>query len=494
MDFKGEQINCESGNGTITSLISTDNGIILTPNPIVDGSGSIGLVANLKYNTITKSLSLGKNNSNGDDTAFHNLSIGSSAGAGITTGDNNIFLGFNAGLLNTTGSSNVYIGVNAGNNNITQSYNIAVGDNTLTNNLSKSNIAIGHKAGEQGIINDSLIAIGSEALRIIDNGGANTAIGNSCLKDLTQGTNNTVICSSGTDRITDGNNNTIVGQHNMILNTSTFDNCIIGYNNVNANITMPVNTLVVGNNNFNDSTIPHTDLIVLGSRNINNLNGYDFDIYKCILIGNDHTIDEKTKPNTTRLSGEYISMGVSMPSPWYNVEQKGIIALQSKVTTNVAIPTDNYRGLKNLSWNWSAPITFYGVGIGAPIFNIDLESISWDDDAVQNSPDKKSVFISINFICNATNYIGTVVASFSGSVAVMVFENSGGWFLSNVSPVQLLNPCQFFAFGPLLGGINASIESNLLSILISFTDLGGMQIGTVSSNVNCVISNCVNLV
>lgn len=513
MDFKGENITCSSGGiGGNVSITSTGNGIIVTPSPIV-GAGTIELVADLQYDNNTKTLTLGKDNSSGDGTALHNISIGDSAGKFIVEADDNISIGHNAnrdnfqgnrntiigsdaGVFNTSGN-NTYVGYSAGalNNSGLASHNTAVGSEALYNNRSPSITAIGYQALRENRTGNNLVAVGAGSLGLL---GANDVtpsnniigIGTNCIKDFAEGDNTIVIGHENLNNVFATYGLTMVGNNNMNTQTDNFiaDDCI-----------------VVGNNNFsNQSDCPefqHAGAIVIG-KNASNAIVLNPSKDNLVLIGNDLAITSDMVSNTAVIAGTNHALGNYTPK--YNVETQGIQALRSKASVNIqTIPSDNFMNLKNLQWNWSSYASMI-VGTPTVVFDIDMESIDWNDPVVQSDPDGKSVLFSLDTVFNGTNDTRTALTVFGFSVCFLVFKNAGGWYFTNTSPVldlttnagnrgyyQYTNSTflNIAAYQPVLGDANIKVG-------ISWSNVVGAPMinSTVSTNVKAVLAtNLVNL-
>jgi carbonic anhydrase/acetyltransferase-like protein (isoleucine patch superfamily) len=296
MDFKGENITCSSGgSGGNVSITSTDNGIVVSPSPII-GTGTIELVADLQYDDITKTLTLGKDNSVGDGTALHNISIGDSAGKFIVDADDNISIGHNAnrdnfqgnrntiigsdaGVFNASGN-NTYIGYSAGAlNNTGSSNNTSVGSEALYSNKSPSLVAIGYKSLRENVSGNNLVAVGSNSLEKLGINDATPStnvigIGTNCLKDYVEGDNVIVIGHENLNNVFSTSGLTMVGNNNMNTQTDDFiaDDCI-----------------VVGNNNFSSQSdcpeFQHAGAIVIG-KNASNAIVLNPSKDNLVLIGN----------------------------------------------------------------------------------------------------------------------------------------------------------------------------------------------------------------
>jgi hypothetical protein len=442
MDFKGENITCSSGIGGNVSITSTDNGIIVTPSPIV-GTGTIELVADLQYDNNTKTLTLGKDNSVGDGTALHNISIGDSAAKFIVEADDNISIGHNAnrdnfqgnrntiigsdaGVFNTSGN-NTYVGYSAGalNNSGLASHNTAIGSEALYNNRSPSITAIGYQALRENRTGNNLVAVGAGSLGLL---GANDVtpsnniigIGTNCIKDFAEGDNTIVIGHENLNNVFATYGMTMVGNNNMNTQTDNFiaDDCI-----------------VVGNNNFSNqsdcSEFQHQGAIVIGKNASNNISlGQGKD--NLVLIGNDLAITSDMVSNTSIIAGTNHSLGNF--TPIYNVETQGINALRSKASVNSGIPTDNFAGLKVLNWNWSA-YAYMASGVPTVLFDVNMEQIKWDTQVIQDSDNGKSVLFTLEFNFDGTDAGRSALTVFGGSVSFLVLKNAGQWVFPSLSTV-----------------------------------------------------------
>lgn len=443
MDFKGENITGGGCNvGGNVSITSTDNGIIVTPSPII-GAGTIELVADLQYDDITKTLTLGKNNSGGDGTALHNISIGDNAGQFIVEADDNISIGHNAnrdnfqgnrntiigsdaGVFNTSGN-NTYVGFSAGalNNSGLANYNTAIGSEALYNNRSPSITAIGFQALRENRTGNNLVAVGASSLGLL---GANDVtpanniigIGTNCVKDLAEGYNDIVIGHENLNGVFYINGLSMVGNNNM--NTQTND-------------TIADDCIVVGNNNFSNQSdcleFQHNGAVVIGNYASNNINlGQAKE--NLILIGNNLPITTDMVSNTALIAGEFHSLGNF--TPIYNVETQGINALRSKASVNSGIPSDNFAGLKVLNWNWSA-YAYMASGVPTVLFDVNMEQIKWDTQAIQDDPNGKSVLFTLEFNFNGTNAGRSALSVFGGSVSFLVLKNAGQWVFPSLTTV-----------------------------------------------------------
>jgi len=444
MDFKGENILCEGGAGGV-SITSLGNGVIVDPSPLI-ATGTIGLVTDLQYNSTTHSLTHGKYNNIGDGTALHNISIGDNAGSFIVGADDNVNIGYNTGRYNqegnrntmigtdagvyNTGGNNVYVGyaaglsANSGNSN----YNVGIGSEALFNSNSRSLVAVGYQALRENVTGDNLVSIGAGSMGKIGIGGVAPsgnliAVGTNAMRDVIEAVNSVVIGHENLNGITALNNMIMYGNANMDRQTEDFvaDDCI-----------------VVGNNNFsNQSDCPefqHDGCIMMGNNASNNINLGQAK-QNLILVGNDIAITESMNSETTLISGNYHALGKF--TPIYNVETQGISALRSKKSVNGGIPFDNFAGLKCLNWNWSA----YGyIATGTPtvLFDVNMEQIKWDTQAIQDDDNGKSVLFTIEFTCNATDSTRSALTVFGGSVSFMVFKNVGKWVFSSLSTVDNL--------------------------------------------------------
>jgi hypothetical protein len=508
MDFKGDCIECcDSGN--VINLTSTNNGIILTPT-IIDGSGTIGLVADLKYDDITKNLTLGENNSIGDGSALHNISIGDSAGKFITSADDNISIGHNANRDNFQGNRNTIIGSDAGvfnssNNNTYIGYsagavndsgnsnNTAVGSEALYNNRSPSLVAIGHLSLRENVSGNNLVSIGGGSLSLL---GANDAtpsnniigIGTNVLKDYVEGDNVIVIGHENLNNVFSTSGLTMVGNNNMNTQTDNFiaNDCV-----------------VLGNNNFsNQSDCPefqHTGAIVLGNYASNNINlGQGKD--NVILIGNNLPITEDMVSNTVKIAGDHHSLGSFTPK--YNIEMEGIQAIRSKASVNGGIPNNNYEYLKNLSWNWSSN-AYTTTGFPTVLFDVNMEQIDWGTQARNDDMNGKSVLFTLEFCCNATDAGRSALTVFGGSVSFLVFKNAGLWIFPNSSTVLDLtlnagNRGYYQYSNSTFGGIYAyqsSLGNSEIQVGILWSNVIGDPLlnSTVSTNVRaCLATNLID--
>jgi hypothetical protein len=442
MDFKGENILCEGGSVSITSL---GNGVVVDPSPLI-AAGTIGLVADLQYNSTTHSMTLGKSNNIGDGTALHNISIGDNAGNSIVGADDNVNLGYNTGRYNqegnrntmigtdagvyNTGSNNVYVGyaaglsANSGNSN----YNVGIGSEALFNSNSRSLVAVGYQALRENVTGDNLVAIGAGSMGKIGIGGVAAsgnliAVGTNAMRDVIEAVNSVVIGHENLNGITALNNMIMYGNANMDRQTEDFiaDDCI-----------------VVGNNNFsNQSDCPefqHNGCIMVGNNASNNIN-LGQEKQNLILVGNDIAITENMNSETTLICGNYHALGKF--TPIYNVESQGITALRSKQSVNGGIDGDNFAGLKCLNWNWSG-YGYMSTGLPTVLFDCNVEQIKWDTQAMQDDPNGKSILFTLEFNFNGTNAARNSSTVFAGSVSFMVFKNVGQWVFSSLSTVDNL--------------------------------------------------------
>jgi hypothetical protein len=443
MDFKGDSIECSNNsNGGVVNLLSINNGVVLSPNPI-DISGTIGLVADLQYNETTGTLTLGKNNSVGDNTALHNISIGDNAGSAITSADDNINIGHNAGRYNqegnrntfvgtdagvyTTGGNNTYIGYASGLNNNSGfgNYNTAIGSEALYNSTSRSLVAVGYQALRENVSGDNLVAIGAGAMGKIGIGGVPASgnligIGTNCMRDVIEAVNSVVIGHENLNGITALNNMVMYGNANMDRQTDDFiaDDCI-----------------VVGNNNFSGQSdcpeFQHDGAIVLGNNASNNINLGQAK-QNLVLIGNNLPITSDMVSNTSIIAGTNHSLGNF--TPIYNVETQGINALRSKASVNSGIPVDNFAGLKVLNWNWSA-YAYMASGVPTVLFDVNMEQIKWDTQTIQDDDNGKSVLFTLEFNFNGTNAGRSALTTFGGSVSFLVLKNAGQWVFPSLTTV-----------------------------------------------------------
>ena len=442
MDFKGENILCEGSGGAAVSITSTNNGIVLDPSPLV-ATGTIALVADLQYNSTTHSMTLGKYNNIGDGTALHNISIGDNAGSFIVGADDNVNLGYNTGRYNQEGNRNTMIGTdagvyNTGNNNVyvgyaaglsansgNSNYNVGIGSEALFNSNSRSLVAVGYQALRENVTGDNLVAIGAGSMGKIGIGGVPAsgnlvAVGTNAMRDVIEAVNSVVIGHENLNGITALNNMVMYGNANMDRQTDDFiaDDCI-----------------VVGNNNFsNQSDCPefqHNGCIMVGNNASNNINLGQAK-QNLILVGNDIAITESMNSETTLISGNYHALGKF--TPIYNVETAGIQGLRSKAAVNGGIPVDNFAGLKVLNWNWSA-YGYMAVGVPTVLFDVNMEQIKWDTQAMQDDPNGKSVLFTLEFNFNGTNAGRSALTVFGGSVSFLVLKNAGQWVFPSLTTV-----------------------------------------------------------
>lgn len=506
MDFKGESIYCCNDiSSGIVNLLSINNGVILSPNPI-DVSGTIGLVADLQYNETTKTLTLGKNNSAGDGTALHNISIGDNAGSAITSADDNINIGHNAGRYNEQGNRNTFIGTDAGvyntggnntyigyacglNNNFgLGNHNTAVGSEALYNSVSKSLTAIGFQALRENVNGDNMVAIGSGALSVLGTGGVPASgslvgIGTNCMKDVIEAVNTVVIGHENLNGITVLNNMVMYGNANMDRQTNDFiaDDCI-----------------VVGNGNFsNPSDCPefqHNGAIVIGNNASNNINlGQAKE--NLVLIGNNLPITTDMVSNTALIAGSFHSLGNF--TPIYNVETQGINALRSKASVNSGIPSDNFVGLKVLNWNWSA-YAYMASGVPTVLFDVNMEQIKWDTQTIQDDMNGKSVLFTLEFNFNGTDAGRSALTVFGGSVSFLVLKNAGQWVFPSLTTVVNLttnagNRGYYQYSTASFNGIyvyQPSLGSPEIQVGVVWSSVPGEPIlnSTVSTNVSAVLA------
>lgn len=505
MDFKGDSIYCCNDiSNNVINLTSTGNGIILTPT-IIDGSGSIGLVADLQYSETTKTLTLGKNNSAGDNNAFHNISIGDNTSSSITSADDNISIGHNAnrddqtgnrnviigsdaGLFNTS-SNNVYVGYSAGAlNNTGNSHNVAIGSEALFNNQSASVVGIGFQVLRSNVNGDNLVAVGSGSLSLLGTNDATPSnniigIGTNCMKDYVEGDNVIVIGHENLNGVFSTSGLTMVGNNNM--NTQT-DNFI-------AN-----DCTVIGNNNFsNQSDCPefqHNGCIVLGNYSSNNINlGQGKE--NLVLIGNNLPITEDMVSDTTLIAGTNHSLGAFTPK--YNIEMQGINALRSKASVNGGIPNNNYEYLKNLSWNWSSN-GYMTSGYPTVLFDVNMEQIDWGSQARNDDANGKSVLFTLEFSFNGTDANRNALTVFGGSVSFLVLKNNGLWIFPSLGTVVNLtlnagNRGYYQYSNSTFDGIYAyqpTFGSNEIQVGVVWSNVIGDPLlnSTVSTNVRAVLS------
>ena len=440
MDFKGEIITCSSSGGNV-SITSTDNGIVVSPSPII-GTGTIELVADLQYDDITKTLTLGKDNSVGDGTALHNISIGDSAGKFIVNADDNISIGHNAnrdnfqgnrntiigsdaGVFNTS-SNNAYVGYSAGAlNNTGSSNNVAIGSEALYSNKSPSITAIGYKSLRENVNGNNLVSIGSNSLEKLGINDATPSnniigIGTNCLKDYVEGDNVIVIGHENLNNVFATSGLTMVGNNNMNTQTDNFiaNDCV-----------------VLGNNNFsNQSDCPefqHQGALVVGNYASNNINlGQGKD--NLVLIGNNLPITEDMVSNTAKIAGDHHSLGSFTPK--YNIEMEGIQALRSKASVNGGIPNNNYENLKVLNWNWSSN-GYMTAGFPTVLFDVNMNQIDWGTQARNDDMNGKSVLITLEFNFNGSDANRNALTVFGGSVSFLVLKNAGLWIFPSQGTV-----------------------------------------------------------
>lgn len=368
------QCNGNNGNnGTVTSISASTElyGVVLTPDPITT-TGTVGLLAELYAEEAVGLLTLGLNNSFGDESqSIQCTQIGINAGENITTGAQNTLIGYSAGNRCTTCNK--------------------------------------------------LVALGSNALKnYAGNDGNNIGIGAGSFENLLNGGNNIQIGTNNTTNITLADHSNIIGNDNFKT----------------AGTTLPNYLICIGQNNYSDAgnnpNFNHYNNITIGNNCFNNeTNGNDK--YNLTLIGDDLTITNDTQPNTTILGGNQIALnGVS--DARYNVELQGIQAIRSKASVNSGIPSNNFVSLKNLSWNWSS-YGYMASGIPTVLFDVNMDQIDWGNQAIQDSENGKSIYFTLEFSYNGTNAGRSALTVFGGSVSFLVLKNAGQWIFPSLTTV-----------------------------------------------------------
>lgn len=471
MDYAGfpSAIGGATSSGYINNLESTDNGIILTPNPLggQNTSGTISLEVDLK-------------------TSGQNFALGNDnwVTSPITTGDNNIAVGNNL-MYDIVGNENVALGfanlrvINGG----SSSNIVAVGARVMENiNGSHfNNIGIGHDIISTNFSGDSNVVLGSNSLNTDSLNATNVILlGNNSMGATILSTNDTVIGSNNLQNMTETNLNKIVGYNNITngtgsaLNNHVIGNgCLLSQASPTSNIIIGSNILTVGNT-ANSNIIVGNNAgsdgnVVLDSTMLGNNNGnVTGDMVGALLVGTNIQMSSPTSPYTsviagvntivpsgnleatTLIQGQVVGLGNATLNPRYEVESENKIALRSN---------GNFRSLKNVSWNYSNIFAF-SVNDNTSVFaSIDLENdIKWEPD-IQSSASNKSVMLTLEFSCMQLSDNGTFYGTAGGSVSFMIHKNGGNWiFPDNSTSYSLLSNAQtrgtysFMAGG---GNINA---------------------------------------
>ena len=513
MDYAGFPFGGAASAGYINNLESTDNGIILTPNPLggQNTSGTISLEVDL--NSINNNIALGFNNwQTSNPTGYDNIAVGN-LNQPNTIGNYNIALGNTIGPY--IGSNNNIIGQNncsylTGDNNFIEGKNILSADPATGN----SNI----------ILSNDVFTQPSDSVE-------NTVlIGNNSMSYTTLSTNDTIIGSNNLQNMTTTNLNKIVGYNNITngvgsaLNNHIIGNgCLLSQNDPTNNIIVGSNILTVGDtansNIMIGNNVGSDGNVVLDNIMIGNNNGVvTGDMVGALLVGTNIQMDSPTSAytsvigglntivpsgngeKTTLIQGDYVGLGNMVLNPRYDVESEHKLALRS---------IGNFRSLKNVSWNYSNIFAFSIYDNTSVFASIDMESdIQWEPD-LQNSTGNKSVMLTLEFSCMQLSDNGTFYGTAGGSVSFMIHKNAGFWiFPDNSTSYSLLSNAQtrgtysFMAGGGNINAVNVSQSSYGNPNIIFWLKYGSLvqcptgtwtNYGTVSTQIRAQCStNLVN--
>jgi len=317
---------CEINGGTpahgyIYEITSTDNGIVLSPNPLgggfIDVSGSISLAVDLK--TVNGNFALGFNNWQSQ----------------VPIGGSNLVIG-NVNMGDMLGDENIAIGNNNMDNVIAPSVlnNIAIGSRVMQRMASGNhdNISIGQAIGPEIGSNNIIMGQDSGYYLVGSNNiieGKNIASGNA-----TTGSNN-ILLSNGVFTLPSSQVETtiLIGGNSMNATLISNEDIIIGTQNLqqmgNSN-----SNLIIGHNNLQSATIAGNNNIYLGRRlnvNVNEsidniLIGRDIEMQStdkrnCIVIGQNIQLPIETGDSSTIIGGAYVGLN-SVVRPTYGLESR----------------------------------------------------------------------------------------------------------------------------------------------------------------------------
>jgi hypothetical protein len=342
MNFAAFRNNAIPANGTVTEITSTDNGIVLTPDPIVS-SGSFALAVDLK--TVNNNIALGFNNwQTADPTGFDNLAVGN-LNQPNTVGNYNIGVGNSIGP--SIGSNNTILGQNTC-SNLTGSNNFIEGKNILSGLLA---------TGNNNIIlsNDVFLQDSSsiETTLLIGNNSMNATL------------------TSGED--------IIIGTQNLQQMANSSNNLIIGHNNL-QNASIAGNSNIYVGRRLNVNVTESTDNILIG-RDIEFASN---DKRNCIVIGQNIQLPAETANNTTIIGGDYIGLN-TVVSPTYGLESRNSQCMHNFTNGSVY----DFRYMKFLN---TGPLNM--VGVSNDVFSFDLNQLQFP-----NTPAFRMLTLEIVFNC-----------------------------------------------------------------------------------------------
>lgn len=359
---------CEINGGTpahgyIYELTTTNNGIVLSPDPLGGGfqdvSGVIALAVDLK--TVNGNFALGFNNWQSQ----------------IPIGSSNLVVG-NVNMANMVGDENIAIGNNNMANVVAPSVlnNIAIGSRVMQRMASGNhdNISIGQALGVE-VGNNNIIMGQDSGYYLIGNDniiqGKNIASGNTVV-----GSNNILLSKDVFTLPSSQVESTILlGNDNMTATLISDGDIVIGSNNLqqmgNSN-----HNLIIGHNILTDATIAGNDNIYIGRRLNQNVNesitniliGTDIefastDKRNCIVIGQTITLPPETIDQTTIIGGSHIALGNNITAPTYKLESG-----QSRCMHNLN-QTSNY-DFRYMEFLNSGPLNMVGVSNDVFTFNL----------------------------------------------------------------------------------------------------------------------------
>ena len=383
MDYAGFNIgNGGAGSaGYITNLESTNNGIVLTPNPLggQNTSGTISLDVDLKSSG--QNFALGTNNW----VTFP-----------ITTGDNNIAVG-NSNMSDVVGNENVALGfanlrvINGGSTSNTVSIGARVME--TINGTHFNNIGIGHDIIGVNFSGDTNIVLGSNSL---NNDGLNAngvvLLGSNSMSAALFSTDDIVIGSNNLQQMGNSTNNLIIGHNNLQNATITGnDNIYIG-KNLNVNVNESIGNILIGRNIEFAST----------------------DKRDCIVIGHDIALPAGTADDTTIIGGVKVAFN-GIVNPVYNHENYDTLAVRpSTLSYNYPFVIDTFSGLTQFTGDTSTQTVYYR--------NLDN---------LRNGNSTQVLNIRLSFTCVYTTTVDVATYFFTMSHALPMVYTGGQWLFMN---------------------------------------------------------------
>jgi hypothetical protein len=382
MDYAGFNIanGGASSAGYITELTSTDNGIVLTPNPLGGQTtiGTISLDVDLK--------SSGRNFALGTDNWLT---------FPITTGDNNIAVG-NSNMSDIVGNENVALGyanlrvINGGSTSNTVSIGARVME--TVNGSHFNNIGIGHDIIGVNFSGDGNIVLGSNSL---NNDGLNAGnailLGSSSMNAALFSTDDIVIGSNNLQQMGNSTNNLIIGNNNLqnaIIAGN--DNIYIG-KNLNVNVNESIGNILIGR----DIEFASTD-----KRN-------------CIVIGQSIALPAGTGDNTTIIGGSKVAFN-GIVTPQYNHENYSTLAVRPiNPSYNYPFVIDTFSGLTQFTGDTSTQTVYYR----------DLNNL-------RNGNSTQLLNIRVSFSCVYTTTADVSTYFFTMSHALPMVYTGGQWLFS----------------------------------------------------------------